>query len=497
MTGNRGTATEALLEYQRQTESLEQVAQLVDWDQETFMPAGAAEQRSEWRGALEEVIHSRRISSEFAELLEAAVAEADDRFALACLRRLKRERDRAIRVPAELPPAIARTSSRAIHAWQEARRRNETGLFLPLLGELVRLRREEANALQSTGDAYEALLDIHEAGATTGWLDEMFGRLRAGLVGLRERIGESSRQIPALDGRFPRKRQLKLARELASRFGIDWSRGRLDRSVHPFTSGAGNDVRITTRVSTTDPFNCLYSTIHEAGHAVYEQNVSQEYLLTPLGKGVSFGVHESQSRMFENQLGRSRAFTGWLFGRMTELFGRTGIPDADAFHGAVNRVCPGHIRTEADEVQYNLHIMLRYELERDLINGQLDVAGLEEAWNRAFLADFGFAVDRPSNGVLQDIHWAAGYFGYFPTYAIGNIYAGCMHEVMRGELPGLDRQLRSGDPGDAVAWLCDRVHRHGSFLEPADLVEGITGAPATEAPLLGYLEKKFGEIYDF
>ena len=255
-------------------------------------------------------------------------------------------------------------------------------------------------------------------------------------------------------------------------------------------------MRITTRVSTADPFNCLYSTIHETGHAVYEQNVRQEYLLTPLGKGASFGVHESQSRMFENQLGRSRAYTSWLFGRMTTLFGEIGIPDSIAFHGAVNRVHPCPIRTEADEVQYNLHIMLRYELERDLINGRIDVADLEEAWNRAFLADFGFAVDQPSNGMLQDIHWAAGLYGYFPTYAIGNIYAGCMHDVMRNELPDLDRQLQSGDPGTAVAWLCDRVHQHGSCLEPAELVEGVTGGPVTEAPLLGYLERKFGEIYD-
>src|SRR5690606_326514 len=208
---------------------------------------------------------------------------------------------------------------------------------------------------------------------------------------------------------------------------------------------------------------CFYSTIHEVGHAAYEQGVDPDYLLTPIGRGASMGVHESQSRICENQLGRSRAFTGWLHGEMRERFGEFGAGSADDFFATVNRVQPGFIRTEADEVHYNLHIMLRFDLERALISGALEVADLEAAWNDRFLADFGVAVDRPSHGMLQDVHWSVGLFGYFPTYSLGNLYAGCLHRAMRDDLPGLDRDLARGDLTAATGWLREAVHRHGAL----------------------------------
>jgi len=298
-----------------------------------------------------------------------------------------------------------------------------------------------------------------------------------------------------LRGTFDEHAQMRLARQIAKGFGYDMSRGRVDKAVHPFSSGSGNDVRITTRTNPIDPFNCIYSTIHEVGHASYEQNIDQAYLLTPLGQGVSMGVHESQSRIYENQLGRSRAFTGWLLGQMVETFGDIGIPDAEAFFATVNRVHRGFIRTESDEVQYNLHILLRYDLERQLIAGSLDVTDLEEAWNTRFEADFGYAVDKPSNGVLQDVHWSVGLFGYFPTYSLGNVYAGCLHEALRQAVPDLDPQMAAGDTSGATTWLRDNVQCHGGLYEPRDVIERACGFAPNEAPLLTYLEEKFGSIY--
>ena len=269
----------------------------------------------------------------------------------------------------------------------------------------------------------------------------------------------------------------------------------MDLAVHPFSSGSGQDVRITTRVVETEPFNCFYSTIHEVGHACYEQGIDPDYRLTPLGTGVSMGVHESQSRIYENQLGRSRAFTGWMFGQMTERFDAFTPTDADAFYAAVNRVQSGYVRTEADEVHYNLHIMMRFDLERALIRGDLAVADLESAWNDRFAADFGVVVDKPSHGMLQDVHWSVGLFGYFPTYSLGNVYAGCLNKAMRQAVPDLDAQLAQGVTSQATDWLREHLQRHGGLHSPRETVAQACGFEPDEGPLLDYLEAKFGALY--
>ena len=283
---------------------------------------------------------------------------------------------------------------------------------------------------------------------------------------------------------------------MAKAFGYDMARGRVDKAVHPFSSGSGLDVRITTRTNPADPFNCFYSTIHEVGHAAYEQNIDQAYLLTPLGRGVSMGVHESQSRIYENQIGRSRAFTGWLFGQMKDAFGDFGIKDEDTFYATVNRVGDGYIRTEADELQYNLHVLLRFDLERALMSGDLMVSDLESAWNDRFEADFGYAVDKPSHGVLQDVHWSVGLFGYFPTYSLGNVYAGCLNEAMRAALPDLDSDLAKGDTSAATSWLGAHVQSNGGLYEPREVIERAAGQAPSEGPLLSYLTEKFSGIYN-
>jgi carboxypeptidase Taq len=408
------------------------------------MPRGAAGQRSEEMGAIEGILHARRTDPRLADWL--AAAEPLDEVAAAQLRHIARSHARMVKVPGALAEEIARVTSMAQGIWAEARANDDVAAFLPVLDSVVRL------------------------------------------------LGAPGQPAP-LQGHFGTEGQLRLARDIATAFGYDWSRGRLDIAVHPFSSGSGSDARITTRVVETDPFNCLYSTIHEVGHACYELGIDPDFALTPLGAGVSMGVHESQSRIYENQLGRSRAFCGWLFGQMSERFGPFGIADANAFFGAVNRVQSGFIRTEADEVHYNLHIMMRFDLERALIRGDLVVADLEAAWNDRFLADFGVAVDRPAHGMLQDVHWSVGLFGYFPTYALGNVYAGCLHLALRGAVPDLDDRLSRGETAAATGWLRENLQRHGGLYSPRDTVARACGFEPNEGPLLDYLEAKFGALY--
>ena len=487
------TVYEDLMAFQRETEALAQVAGRLGWDQETVMPRGSAEQRAEEMGAMEGVLHARRTDPRLAEWLAQAVAV--DAVAEAQLRLIRRSYARASKVPGKLAQEIARVTSMAQGVWAEARAKDDVAAFLPVLSDVVRLKREEGAALAEGGDPYDALMDDYEPGATAETVGALFGRMRPRLVALRERVLGAGRAVKPVEGSFGAEAQMRMARDLATAFGYDWDRGRLDLAVHPFSSGAGIDVRITTRVAETDPFNCFYSTIHEVGHACYELGIDPDYRLTPLGGGVSMGVHESQSRIYENQLGRSRAFTGWMFGQMRERFGDFGIVDADTFYAAVNRVQPGFIRTEADEVHYNLHIMMRFDLERALMRGDLAVGDLEAAWNDRFAADFGQSVPRPSLGVLQDVHWSVGLFGYFPTYTLGNVYAGCLHKALRLDLPNLDAALAKGDTAPATEWLREGVQRHGGLREPRATIALACGFEPDEGPLLDYLDAKFSAIY--
>ncbi|GGE43857.1 carboxypeptidase M32 [Actibacterium pelagium] len=484
-----------LMGFQRETEALAQVAGRLGWDQETVMPRGAVEQRAEEMGAMESVLHARRTDPRVGDWLAGLEGEELDAVGAANLRHIRRSYDRATKVPADLAAQLARVTSRAQGIWAEARANDDVAHFLPILTEVVALRREEAAALADGGSLYDALLDGYEPDATSADIAAMFDRMRPRLVALRERVMGSERSPAGLTGRFDADTQLALSNNIAKVFGYDFNHGRIDKAVHPFSSGSGHDVRITTRVDEADPFNCLYSTIHEVGHACYEQGIDDAHLLTPLGAGVSMGVHESQSRIYENQLGRSQAFTGYLFNQMQDRFGHAGAADAQAFYAAVNRVHSGYIRTEADEVHYNLHIMMRFDLERALISGDLDVADLEAAWNSRFEADFGVAVDRPSNGVLQDVHWSVGLFGYFPTYSLGNVYAGCLNKALRADLPDLDGQLAEGDTSGATGWLRQNLQQYGGLYTPVEVVTKACGQAPTEAPLLDYLDAKFGALY--
>ncbi|MBM7067598.1 carboxypeptidase M32 [Actibacterium sp. 188UL27-1] len=488
------TAYDDLMAFQRDTTALGQVAGRLGWDQETVMPRGAAGQRSEEMAALESILHGRRADPRVGDWLDQATT--DDPVAQAQLREIRRSYDRATKLPARLSAELARETSLAQGIWAQARAAEDFSQFAPSLSRVIALKQEEAAALADGGSLYDALLDDYEPGATAASIGVMFDDLRPGLVALREKILGSTRDMPRLQGSFDTDEQFKLSQTLARAFGYDLNRGRIDRAVHPFSSGSGSDVRITTRTDPADPFNCFYSTIHEVGHASYEQGIEDQYALTPLGCGVSMGVHESQSRIYENQLGRSRAFTGWLYARMVEVYGAFGVADADAFYAAVNGVRPGFIRTEADEVHYNLHVMMRFDLEQALLTGDLSVDDLPGAWNDRFAADFGVAVDTPSNGVLQDVHWSVGLIGYFPTYTLGNVYAGCLYESLGKAVPDLDAELAAGNTSSATGWLRDHVQRHGGLYRPVDLITRATGGAPSVQPLLRYLETKFSQLYD-
>ncbi|MFO1141807.1 MAG: carboxypeptidase M32 [Amaricoccus sp.] len=478
----------------RRITALEQVAGLLNWDQDTQMPPKGAAQRAEQAAAVAASLHALATDPRIPDWIEASgPREGAAAVNLAEAARLHR---RAVRVPALLAADLATAAVEGQSAWEAAREAASFAAFAPALERMVALKRAEADCLAEAGrSGYDALLDDFEPGATATELEALFGALRPGLAALRARIGAAARPIPVLAGRFPRERQLALARRIGDILGYDWQAGRLDLAAHPSSNGGGGDVRITTRVDEADPRECVYATMHEVGHAIYAQGLDPSLALLPAGAHASMGVHESQSRLFENQLGRSRAFCDWLYPALSDSFGAIGVEGPAELYRAVNAVETGFIRTDADEVHYNLHVMLRFDLERSLIGGDLAVGDLEAAWNDRFLADFGRAVPDARRGVLQDVHWAVGLFGYFPTYTIGNVYAAELDIALRRDLPDLDARLAAGDFAPIVAWLGPRVHRRGRLLAPPALIAEATGRKPDAATLLGSLEAKYDALY--
>jgi len=486
---------DALIAHTRETVALMQADELLGWDQETMMPPRGAAMRAEQAAALSTAIHARATDprlGDWLDRIDEAALPAPARRNVTLVRRSYR---RATRLPQGLGAALARATAAGVAAWTEARKAQDTALLVPALGKIVALKRDEAQALADPGQApYDALLDDYEPGMTAEVLLPMLEALRAPLTELREAIADRPAPAP-LQGHFPAPAQLALARQVAQVFGYALDAGRIDLAAHPFCSGQGGDVRITTRVDDSDPLNCLLSTIHETGHAVYNQTMPADTLFEPIGTHASMGVHESQSRMMENQIARSRPFAEFLQPLMAQHFPDATPADPQMLHAAMNRVETGFIRTEADEVHYNLHVILRARLEAALIDGSLDVTDLEDAWNAAFLADFGREVPAPTQGVLQDIHWPKGLFGYFPTYALGNIYAAELFAAMRADLPDLDAAIARGDLSGPLDWLAARIHRPANTLPPADLIARAVGHAPTAAPLVAYLRDKFGTLY--
>ena len=408
-----------LMAHVKRTMALSQIAGLLSWDQEVMMPANGASARAEEAAALEAVIHNHRTDQRIGGWLDRIDPLHLTDTEAANVRLTRRSYERSVRVPEELAEELARTTSTAQPIWARARAESNFSVFAPMLEQIIKLKREEAGCLASDDTSpYDALLAGFEPGMSVAILQPLLESLRPRLKALRQKIADSGQPQPGLNGLFCPDRQMDIARKLADVVGYDWQSGRLDLSIHPFSSGTAGDARITTRIDPRKPLGCLYSTLHELGHALYEQGIPGAHLLTPVGHHVSMGVHESQSRMWENQIGRSREFCQWLFPRFLEAFGDCGVEDAETFYQIANQVETGFIRTESDEVHYNLHVLLRFELERELIADELDVADLEAEWNRRFHRDFGIVVPMQRTGyykmyigrwdylvIFQPIHW--------------------------------------------------------------------------------------------
>ena len=488
---------DALIAHVKTTRALGQVAGLLSWDQEVMMPANGAPARAEQAAAMEEVSHQRRSDPRLAEWLDELSGTDLSAEQAANVRLTRRSYDRTCKIPASLAAELARTTSMAQGIWAKARAANKFEDFAPSLEKIIELKRQEAACLSGAdGNVYDALLDDFEPGMTTAVLQPLLEGLRPRLAALREKIDARGAEQPTLSGTFAEEAQMALARQLADNLGYDWDSGRLDKSVHPFSSGTARDTRITTRVDMADPLGCLYSTVHELGHALYEQGITGDMGLTPVNNHVSLGVHESQSRLWENQIARSRPYCEWFAPIFLKAFPDCGLSNADDLYRAVNRVETGFIRTESDEVHYNLHVLLRFELERELVSGELDVADLEAEWNRRFERDFGRKVPDAANGVLQDVHWSVGLFGYFPTYSLGNLYAAQLNIALRDQLDDVDGQLARGETEAILNWLRTNVHAHGSLYEPTELMKRASGQELSAEPLLDYLETKYGEMLD-
>lgn len=482
---------------------LHRAAAVLEWDMQTYMPPGGAPARADQMALLSKVAHEQFVSPETGQLLEKAEAEAQgmasDSDEARLVRNVRRQYDREVKIPVELATEFARHTALSQEIWTRARASNDFASFAPSLEKTLDLVRKMVECLGYTDDPYDPLLDAYEPYMKTAQVAAIFADLKPRLVALARAIAESPRakEEVALEGLFPIEAQNALTKRLVQAIGYDMQRGRQDQAAHPFcTTFSTGDVRITTRFSDSAPTMALYASLHEAGHAMYEQGIPQAYDNTPLGGGVSSGVHESQSRLWENLVGRSRPFCAYVLPLLKEMF-PDALTDCDVerFYRAVNRVRPSFIRVEADEVTYNLHILLRFELERDLLADRLKVRDLPEAWNAKMREYLGITPPNDTLGVLQDIHWSAGMIGYFPTYTLGNLIAAQLWHTIRQAIPDLDAQIARGEFAPLLGWLREKIHRAGSKFTPDELIRKATGEPLSADHFTQYLQTKFGELY--
>jgi len=491
---------DAFLKMVREIGQLGTTAALLDWDSETYMPANGLAIRAEQLALLAKLAHERQTAPALGEVLrELEASEITDEAALTNIRETRRSYDRATKIPAELVERIARESTVAKDAWTKARAESAFDKFAPHLEELLDLQRQVADAVGYKGERYDALLDEYEPGATAAELTTLFASLRTPLAEFVKQLADATKQpdTSILNRSFPVETQTLWCRQMAEVIGFDFQSGRIDVSTHPFCSGTGpGDVRLTTRYQERFFSPAVFGTLHEAGHGLYEQGLPMEHLFVPRGQAVSLGIHESQSRMWENMVGRSRPFWQRYYPQCQAVF-REALSDVplDEFYGAINAVSPSLIRVEADEVMYNLHIIVRFEMERDLIEGRLAVKDVPAAWNAKMTDLLGITPTNDAEGCLQDIHWSMGAFGYFPTYALGNLYAAQFFAAARRDLPNLMQDFSQGKFGGLLGWLRTNIHQHGQRYRAGELVERVTGSPLSIEPFLSYVRAKFSPVY--
>ncbi len=500
------TTLEPLITRLLEIRRIQSAAAVLSWDQETYMPAGGGAARAEQIATLEGLAHQRLVSAELETLLTEWVdpvtgqaADSWDEPSRSLLRETWRDFSRAKKLPSDFVIRLSRECSLAQQAWVTAREESRFSKFLPSLKTILGLKRDEARYLGYRNSPYDALLDTYEPGSTIAQLAPLFTQLRERLVPLLRRVQGSTVTIDdrCLHQSFDQSKQVEFGRLVLTAMGYDFERGRLDLSAHPFTTSFHpTDVRVTTRVFENDLPSCLFSCIHEGGHGLYDQGLDPRYYGSPLGESVSLGFHESQSRLWENCVGRSRAFWHCFYPLLQHTFPQqlADVP-LERFYAAINRAAPSLIRVEADELTYNLHIMLRVEIEQALIEGRAEPDDLPGLWNEKMRSYLGIVPERDAEGVLQDVHWSMGAFGYFPTYTLGNLYSVQFFEQAALELPELEEEMRAGHLLPLRRWLEQKIHRWGRMFTPDHLARRVTGSGVNPEPFLRYLETKYGELY--
>jgi carboxypeptidase Taq len=494
---------DALIAELREIAVLGSISSLLGWDERTQLPPKAAEHRGNQSALLARMIHERithpRIGDWLSAIENSDLMGAVDGDIATNVRETRRGYDRSRKLPVSLVEEKAKLEVLAQQAWVEARKNSDFSAFAPWLEKMLALKKREAECIDYRDHIYDALLDEFEPGDTTADLRRVFDELKGPLVDLIRRIAESNRPAPAeiLERDYPVSVQEKLAREASASVGFDFQGGRLDVSAHPFCTDIGPaDVRMTTRYDPKYFGDAFFGVLHETGHGLYDQGLPPEYYGTPCGAAVSLGIHESQSRTWENFVGRSKSFWRFFLPKVRLAFGQSlaGVSDDD-WYRAINDVRPSFIRTESDEMTYNLHILLRFELEQAMMTGDLDIASLPDAWNQKMREYLGITPPDAAKGVLQDIHWSGGAIGYFPTYTLGNLYAAQFFAQAGKDLGDLEGMFAKGDFAPLLGWLRRNIHTQGQRYTARQLVKKVTGNDLSAKPLLEYLNRKAKEVY--
>lgn len=492
----------ALIEYQGELVDLLSTQALLQWDQQVNMPEGGVEGRGYALATIGKLSHVKATSSELGQMLtdlEPYVKTLDpDSDEARMIKYIRREFDKLTKVTTKWVGEYAQAATEGQSTWEKAKAENNFKLFQPKLERIVELRKEYVEFFKPYDHVYDPLLGFFEPGLKTAEVKQIFNVLRPKQVELIKAIGQAKQVDDSfLHVDYPEKSQWDFGVDVITRFGYDWKCGRQDKAVHPFTQTIHQrDVRITTRFDPERGASALFSTMHEGGHALYEMGFPQKFFRTVLANAASYAVHESQSRMWENLVGRSLSFWKFFYPKFQKAFpSALGNIDLMTFYKGINKVEPTLIRVEADEATYNLHVMLRLEIEIELMEGSLQVKDLPEAWNAKMKDYLGLTPPNDSKGVLQDVHWSEGYFGYFPTYALGNLVSVQFWEKMHQDIPTLDAQIEKGEFAELLGWLRKNVHEHGVKFEPQELIQRVTGSKIDPQPYLKYLETKYKVIY--
>jgi carboxypeptidase Taq len=490
---------------------LQSTTALVNWDMETKMPPKALNLRSQQIAMLEVMGHKMLTSPALGATIEGIEKDTGyyelDKAQKRNVALARKAYDEATKLPEELVFETAKQQTLTVGVWKKAKAAKDYKMFKPELKKMIELRGKAADILmkvKGTKTPYDALLDAFESKMTAEKVTKVFDEMRVGLMGVMKKVEKSGYKpdTALLSRPVPIHVQEKISEAAMDFIGYDTKSpnagGRLDTTEHPFTTGYYDDVRITTHYHEDRWASSLYSVLHEGGHALYEQGLPHDWMYTPIGTAASFGIHESQSRFVENMVGRSPEFLSYMLPKLKKMVGKPlrGVKLSD-FVGAVNVVEPSKIRIEADEVTYGLHIIIRFEMERDIFSGKLKVDELPHAWNEKYDKYLGVEIKNDSEGVMQDTHWASGYYGYFPSYALGNIYGGMFLKKLKRDEPAWKKELKKGNFMPVKKWMTENVHQKGDLYDPADLVKEVTGENLTVKPFISYLEKKYAKIYGF